>query len=180
MANENGPSGELDVAFTPAASAPSGASFTSAGSTTGSTTPASTTDANGAGAGSDESRTTRQLVKDEAGKLTGQAGDRIRAFADDGKSRATGFLDELAKTIDDAAGTIDDKVGAQFGGYARNASGAVTNFADTLRNKDVDALLDDAREFVRKSPGVAIGAAAAVGFVLARLLRSGIDEGREG
>ena len=44
------------------------------------------------------------------------------------------------------------------------------------RSKSVDDLLDSARELVRKSPGVAIGAAAAVGFVVARLLTAGLDQ----
>lgn len=163
MANETGTTAPLDVEFTPEP---------------GLERRLDARDDDG-GATADKLRGARQLVKDEAGKLTGQAGDRLRAFADDGKSRATGALDELAKTIEDAASTIDEKVGEQFGGYARSASGAVTNFADGLRNKDVDDLLDDAREFVRKSPGIAIGAAAAVGFVLARLVQSGIDANRD-
>ncbi|WP_394652561.1 hypothetical protein [uncultured Sphingomonas sp.] len=136
-------------------------------------------DAENGTATSEKLRGAKQLVKDEAGKLTGQAGEKLRALADDGKARATGALDELAKTIEDTAATIDEKVGPQFGGYARSASGAVTSFADTLRNKEIDDLLDDARDFVRKSPGVAIGAAAAVGFVLARLVQSGIDANRD-
>jgi ElaB/YqjD/DUF883 family membrane-anchored ribosome-binding protein len=163
MANENMNRGELDVEFTPEGQ--TNERFIGAGATDEDTAAA-------------KRRGATQAVKDEAGKLTGQAGDRLRAFADDGKARATGALDELARAIDDAAGTIDEKVGDQFGGYARSASGAVTNFADTLRNKEVDDLLEDAREFVRKSPGVAIGAAAAVGFVLARVLRAGVDANR--
>lgn len=120
-------------------------------------------------------RGARQVVSDQAGKLGDQAGDRLRAFADDGKTRATGALDEIAKLIGDTAGTIDEKVGGQFGGYARNASTAVSDFAERLRGKDVDDLAAEAREFVRRSPAVAIGAATAIGFVLARVLRSGVD-----
>jgi len=37
-------------------------------------------------------------------------------------------------------------------------------------------LFADARELVKKSPAVAIGAAAALGFVVARLARSGIPD----
>ncbi|WP_326524459.1 hypothetical protein [Sphingomonas sp.] len=165
MANDTHKAGDLDVEFTPETGADE--RFIGAG-------------ADGDSATGEKLRGARQLVKDEAGKLGGQAGDRIRAFADDGKSRATGILDELAKSIGDAAGTIDEKVGEQFGGYARSASTSVSSFADTLRNKDVDDLLEDARAFVRKSPGVAIGAAAALGFVLARVLRSGVDANRGG
>ena len=126
----------------------------------------------------EQTRRKREVVKQEAEKLTGQAGDRIRAFAEDGKARASGVLDELAQTIEDAATTIDEKVGAQFGGYARNASTAVSDFSRTLADKDVDDLVEDAREFVKKSPGIAIGAAAAIGFVLARVIQSGVDANR--
>lgn len=107
--------------------------------------------------------------------LGGQATDKLRAFADDGKARAVGALDGFAKMIDDAAGQVDEKLGAQFGGYARQASGAVSSFSDSLRGKEVEDLVEDARAFVQKSPAVAIGVAAAIGFALVRVLRSGTD-----
>lgn len=125
--------------------------------------------------GEEPRRGARETVRAGADRLSGQAGDKLRAFADDGKSRATGALDEVAKLIGDAAGTIDEKVGGQFGGYARNASTAVSDFAESLRGRDIDELAAEAREFVRKSPAVAIGGAAAIGFLLARVLRSGVD-----
>jgi ElaB/YqjD/DUF883 family membrane-anchored ribosome-binding protein len=130
------------------------------------------------GEGDDQPTTAAQLVKAGASNLGGQATDRLRAFADDGKTRATDALDDVAKMIEDAAATLDDKVGQQFGGYARQAAGAVTDFSDGLRNKDIDALLEDARELVRQSPGIALGTAAALGFLVARVLRSSIDAGR--
>ena len=51
----------------------------------------------------------------------------------------------------------------------------MSGFSDQIKGKDVDQLLDEAREFVRKSPGVAVGVAAALGFAVARLVQSGID-----
>lgn len=121
----------------------------------------------------------RDSMREGASNLKGQAGDKLRAYADDGKSRATDALASLAGMIGDAAGQIDEKVGTQFGDYARSASTSVGGFADALRDKSVDDLIDDAKGFVQKSPAVAIGAAAAVGFVLARLLRSGADAHRD-
>lgn len=117
-------------------------------------------------------------ARGEAASLKSQAGDKLRSFAVDGKERASGALGELSSMLEDAASQIDERLGSQFGGYARQAAGAVSGFADTLRDKDVDDLLDDARGFVRRSPAVAIGAAAAVGFVLARVVKSGFDEAR--
>ena len=117
----------------------------------------------------------RQALKDEAGKLTQTGIDKARSYAVDGKDRAGGALDEFAKLMTDAAGTVDEKLGEQYGDYARSAANSLSGFAETLRNKDVDDLLADARELVKKSPAVAIGTAAAVGFVLARLVKTGLD-----
>src|SRR3546814_21082487 len=50
---------------------------------------------------------------------------------------------------------------------------AIENAAGSLRERGFSDMADDTREFVRKSPVMAVGAAAAFGFVLARLLRSG-------
>lgn len=120
-------------------------------------------------------RSAGAFVRDEAGKLAGQAGDKARSFADTGKEKATGALDEFSNMMRDAAGTVDEKLGEQYGQYARSAADQISGFAESLRGKQVDDLLDDAREFVKKSPAVAVGIAAGVGFVVARLLKSGLD-----
>jgi len=120
-------------------------------------------------------RTTAQTLKDEASKFGTQAADRAREFAGQGKERATTALDEVARMMRDAATDVDAKLGEQYGGYARSAADGIAGFAETLRGKQVDDLVADATAFVRKSPAIAVGTAAAVGFVLARLLKSGVD-----
>ena len=115
-------------------------------------------------------------LKDGASRLGQQAGDKARYFAEEGKARAGGALDQLSQMLNDAAGQVDEKLGAQYGEYARSAAGAVSGFSEQVKAKDIDALVEDARGLVRKSPAVAIGAAAAVGFVLARLISSGLDQ----
>ncbi len=118
----------------------------------------------------------KQTAKDYSAKYGAQATDKIRTLADTGKERAVGGLDQLSQMIQDAAGQVDEKLGGQYGDYARSAAGAVSNFSGQIRDKDVEELLDDARAFVRKSPGVAIGVAAALGFALARIVQSGLDD----
>ncbi|MGY4397936.1 ElaB/YqjD/DUF883 family membrane-anchored ribosome-binding protein [Sphingomonas sp. UYAg733] len=116
-----------------------------------------------------------QALKDGAAKFTKDAGTRARGYAEDGKARAGGALDELSKMMNDAAGTVDEKLGAQYGQYARSAAEAVSGFSESLKSKGIDDLISDARGFVKKSPAIAIGTAAAVGFVLVRLIKSGLD-----
>lgn len=117
----------------------------------------------------------KQAIKDGASKYSAQAANKARTFAEDGKARASGALEQIAQLLTDAAGQVDEKLGSQYGGYARNAADSVSGFADQVKAKDIDELFDDARELVRKSPAIAVGAAAAIGFVVARLVQSGVD-----
>jgi hypothetical protein len=112
-------------------------------------------------------------LRDGAAQLRQQATDRVRQFADDGKSRASDKLDEISRIVEEAAASIEERLGPQYGGYARRAAEGVSGFAGTLRDREIDELYEDVRAFVRKSPGVAIGAAAAIGFVLVRLAKAG-------
>ncbi len=127
----------------------------------------------GLGASAEKIRT---QVRDQIQSLKGQATDKARQFADDGKGRATTMLDDLGAVIGDAARAIDERLGSEYSGYAHRAAGAVTGFAGTLRDRDVEDLLDDTRAAIRRSPGIAIGVAALVGFGLVRVLKTGLDD----
>jgi hypothetical protein len=112
-------------------------------------------------------------VKADMNNFKAKAADSAKAAAEKGKDRATEAVGSIGKLIRDSAATIDENVGKQYGDFARSAADAVDGFAGKMDAKDVDAIAEDARQFVRKSPAIAIGAAAAIGFVLARLVRSG-------
>lgn len=125
-------------------------------------------------------RTTRPSARDtvksklieQRDALKGQAKTKAREYAEQGKVKATDTLDSLTRFFDDTAGALDKQLGADVGDYAHRAAQAVAGFTDALKQKDVEELLDDAREAVRRNPAIAIGAAAAVGFALVRLLKS--------
>ncbi|AEG48245.1 hypothetical protein Sphch_0550 [Sphingobium chlorophenolicum L-1] len=107
--------------------------------------------------------------------LKDQASKTAKSAAGVAKDKTGSAMQSLAKLISDTAGTVDAKLGPQYGDYARQAAETVAGAAKTLDSKDVDQLMTEARDFVRKSPAVAIGAAAVVGFVLMRLAK-GSDE----
>lgn len=114
--------------------------------------------------------------RDQADDLAAQAKDAARSGAASAKNMTGDALHGLSKLIADTAETVDSKLGPQYGDYARKAAEAVSGAAKSLDEKDIDQLAEDARNFVRKSPAVAIGAAAVVGFVLMRLMRGSKDE----
>lgn len=104
-------------------------------------------------------------------QLKDQATKTARTAADAAKEKTGSAMQNLSKLISDTASTVDAKLGPQYGDCARYAAEAVAGAAKSLDEKDVDQLVGDARDFVRKSPAVAIGAAAVVGFVLMRLAK---------
>lgn len=115
-------------------------------------------------------------LKDEAGKYADQASVRAKDLANEGKTKTAGAMGSLAKMIEDAAPQVDERLGTQYGDFARSAAKSVSGMASSLDKQDVDELVNSTRDFVKKSPAVAIGAAAVVGFVLARMFKSGNDE----
>jgi|GEM_PF-965478 len=115
-------------------------------------------------------------VKDQLSTLTSQAGERARGLADDGKTQATTFLQTIAQVVADAAGSVEDRLGSQYAGFGQRASSSINSLASSLDERSVDDLIDDARSFVQRSPAVAIGVAALVGFAVARVVRSSVAE----
>jgi hypothetical protein len=118
-------------------------------------------------------------VKTSSNKLAGQAADKTRGLVGQGLERSSEALANVSKLVGDTAAGIDDRLGAEYGDYARKAAGAIENAANSLAAKSPDELIDDTRDFVKKSPGIALAGAAVVGFVLARLVKTGLDNDKK-
>src|SRR3546814_454533 len=112
-------------------------------------------------------------TREDARKVKDKATTMASEYATAGKDKASNALESLARLMRDAATTVDERLGENYGKYARKTADAIENAAGSLRERDFSDMADDTREFVLKSPVMAVGAAAAFGFVLARLLRSG-------
>jgi hypothetical protein len=167
-----------DKGGTGASTGPSGVTAAVSGSSSAQA-PASDGSASSDGSLADRLRSSRE-------KLTSQAGDRARGFVGQGLERSAEALANVGRMVGDTATGIDDRLGNDYGDYARRAASAIENAANTIASKDPDELIDDARTFVRNSPGIALAGAAVVGFVVARLVKSGLattrgedDDGRD-
>ena len=112
-------------------------------------------------------------------QLADQAGEKARGFVTQGLERTAEALANVSRMVGDTAPSIEERLGAEYGDYARRAAGSIENLANTVAEKNPDELIEDTRNFVRNSPGVALAGAAVVGFVVARLLKSGLapDDG---
>ena len=106
--------------------------------------------------------------------LSSQAGEKARELVTQGLERSAEALGNVAKLVGDTAPGIEERLGTEYGDYARRAASAIEDAANAVAEKNPDELIEDTRNFVRNSPGIALAGAAVVGFVLARLLRTGL------
>jgi len=113
----------------------------------------------------------REQAKSTGGTWSADAKGKASELAYEGKAKASEALSGLSRLVAENAGTVDEKLGAKYGDYARSASKSLQDGADRLNQKSVEELGGDAREFVRSSPGTAVGLAALAGFLFARILR---------
>ncbi len=116
-----------------------------------------------------------EKIKSGGGKLSDEAAGKARDFVGQGLERSAEALANIGKLVGDTASGLDDRLGEEYGDYARRTAQSIDNAANRLASKNPDELIDDTREFVRKSPGVALAGAAIVGFALARLIKSGLS-----
>ena len=116
-----------------------------------------------------------EKVKTSSNKLAEQAAGKTRGLVGQGLERSSEALASVSKLVGDTAAGIDERLGQEYGDYARKAADAIDGAANSLASKSPDELIDDTREFVKRSPGIALAGAAVVGFVLARLVKSGLD-----
>jgi hypothetical protein len=137
-------------------------------------------DTGSSGSSGNERQGVRGMISSAGTKLKDEGKNRARGLVSQGLERGSSTLSNISTLVDDTVQQIEERLGPQYGDYARSASQTLNRYANTLQNKDADELVDDAREMIRKSPGVALAGAAIVGFGLVRLLKAGLEESQNG
>jgi hypothetical protein len=95
-----------------------------------------------------------------------QSSDLPNAATDDKR-------ESIARGIDSAASTLRSKAESLPGGdkvasAAQTTADAMERAADYVRDQDLEGMLSDAQQIVKKYPGVVLLAAATLGFLIAR------------
>ncbi len=119
-----------------------------------------------------EAKTRSGGAREKANTYAADAKVKATELALDGKAKTSQCMVGLSKLIDENSGLIDEKVGIKYGDYARTASKSIQGAATKLDDKSLDELGEDAKEFVRQSPGLAVGMAVAAGFLVGRMFKS--------
>ncbi len=111
-------------------------------------------------------------IKAEAGKLKTEASTKARSAAEEGKTKAAETLGSVSHVTREAADKLKGTQAEPLANIINSAADSVESFAQRMREKSVDDIIDDTRELVRRSPVLVIAVAAAAGFIVSRFLKA--------
>jgi hypothetical protein len=118
-----------------------------------------------------------------SGKSNGEAGgngssgllggiqQRVTSRVDEQKNRAADGIGGIADVIRNASNELRNENEA-LASYVDMASDQMRRFADQIRERGVNDMMDDVTRFARRRPALFIGGAFLVGIGIARFLKS--------
>lgn len=120
-----------------------------------------------------------------AGQATGFAAKAASALASEAQEKATGLMHQqlvsgadyvrsISQTAHTAANELEDKA-PQLARMVHDVADRAEHFADDLRNRSPDEMLEATWEYARRNPRVFVGGAIAIGFILARVAKSSAE-----
>jgi hypothetical protein len=104
----------------------------------------------------------------QASEKVGEVTDKAKSFAGEQKDMAAGQINGVAAAITKVADELEGSDQATIARYARDLASGLTNFGNTVQDRNVDDLMGMAQDFGRKQPVAFLGAAALAGFVASR------------
>lgn len=117
-------------------------------------------------------REAASAAREQAGAIANEAKDNARSMFEDQQRAAASGLGDFAGALRRAAREMEGGQSAPVSRMAQSAADGLQRFSETLRSKDLDALLHEAESFARRQPVVFMGAAALAGFLAVRFLKS--------
>lgn len=119
-----------------------------------------------------------------SGTKTEQAREESRRLAEKAKEQGQSLLAEQKKATADEIGGVAEALRKaahemhqqehppMITPYAERAAEGLERFSSTLRERDLNALVQQTEDFARRQPGIFVGGAVVTGFLLARFFRS--------
>lgn len=104
-------------------------------------------------------------VKEKVADLGRKAGDKI----EEQRMRAAGTLENTASTLHERG----DRLASSTSNAVHATADKIQSASNYLREHDAQAMMEDFQGLVRRYPGQALAAAAVIGFLAGRALRSG-------
>jgi hypothetical protein len=111
-------------------------------------------------------------ARDQAARAAGQVQDQAQAFLSEQKEVAADHIEGVAKVLHETVGQLRQKSPGAVTDYAERAVEGLDSVANALRERDMRDLVGQVEDFARRQPVLFIAGSVAIGFALARFLKS--------
>ena len=108
-------------------------------------------------------------LADEAKTQAAAAVDKAKGIAGEQKDLLAGQIEGVADAMQRVAGDLETNNGSGAQ-YARMIADNAEKLSSTIKNNDVDALVNMAQDFGRRQPAAFVGLAALLGFAASRFI----------
>jgi len=127
-----------------------------------------------AGSAANAMRGQAESVVDSAKGMASQAADKLKETVDGQKTAGAEYVHGIADAMRRAAREFDSEVPI-VGSYMRRAADQVENVSQSIKNGDIEDLVQTAQSFARRQPTAFFGIAALAGFGVIRFLKSSAE-----
>jgi hypothetical protein len=113
-----------------------------------------------------------ERVREQASHAVGQAQEHAQAFLSEQKVVAADHIEGVARVLHDTVDQLRQRSPGAVTDYAELAVGSLDSVASALREQDVRSLVGQVEDFARRQPVLFVAGSVAIGFALARFLKS--------
>lgn len=115
-------------------------------------------------------------VKDSVRSVVDQTREAANRKLDEGKHRVCDTMNSSASTLRRAADDVTQD-NRWLGAALRKSAEGLESAARSIEGADLGSVVGDLNNFARRQPAVFLGASLALGFLLARLGKTAIEQG---
>lgn len=105
------------------------------------------------------------------GEIAEPLKEKAEQIAETQKEAGTSHVRTLASAVHGAARELEQGM-PRLASSVHDAARKIEETAETIRNKNIDEMIDDLGRYAREQPGLVFGGAVVAGIVLSRFLKS--------
>ena len=119
----------------------------------------------------DAAQDVAEQAKRTASSLASEANEQVKGILNQQVSFGADLVENVAESARAAAQTLD-QTAPQLAGLVRNAAERIEGLSRDLRGRSIEDLMRLGSQYARRNPAVMFGAAAALGFLAFRVVKS--------
>lgn len=121
---------------------------------------------------------TAQDIRQDFQKMSEDVQSQAAELAETRKSEAAQRLGGVASAIREAGHSFEERDEATLAHYTNSLAEQIDSFSHNLREREIGALIDDARQMAHRQPEMFVTGALALGFLVGRFFKSSASSSR--